>query len=215
MIKNIFEYSETILNLGLSIGSGLIIYATLIFIRQNWVNTIHYFITFLLLPPTTLVISKVISNNLSLSLGMIGALSIVRFRNPVKNPLELVIYFSLITIGIAFGVNPKWGILFVIVVLLILIFSEILLFFSKKFKKLNLFKYSFSANDGVLKNLIEVESSLEIEFLSNHPDLIYFSKNDKNFFYKISTDNKENINQIHQNLLNNKNIINIETRYGN
>ena len=154
MIKNIFEYSETILNLGLSIGSGLIIYATLIFIRQNWVNTIHYFITFLLLPPTTLVISKVISNNLSLSLGMIGALSIVRFRNPVKNPLELVIYFSLITIGIAFGVNPKWGILFVIVVLLILIFSEILLFFSKKFKKLNLFKYSFSANDVVLKNLI-------------------------------------------------------------
>ena len=43
-----------------------------------------YFITFLLLPATTYVITKVIANNLALSLGMIGALSIVRFRNPEK-----------------------------------------------------------------------------------------------------------------------------------
>ena len=42
---------------------------------------------------------------------MIGALSIVRFRNPVKNPLELVIFFILITIGISFSANYKWGIL--------------------------------------------------------------------------------------------------------
>ena len=62
----------------LSIFSGSLIYFFLIFIKQNWVNTFHYFITFLLLPPVALVITNVISNNFALSLGMIGALSIVR-----------------------------------------------------------------------------------------------------------------------------------------
>ena len=75
-----------------SVAAGFLVYITLIVIKQNWVNTIHYLITFLLLPPITFVITNVISNNLALSLGMIGALSIVRFRSPVKNPLELVIF---------------------------------------------------------------------------------------------------------------------------
>ena len=48
-----------------------------------------------LLPAITFVITKVIAGNIALSLGMIGALSIVRFRNPVKSSLELTIYFLL------------------------------------------------------------------------------------------------------------------------
>ena len=53
-------------------------------------NTI---LIFSLLPVTGFVITSAISNNIALSLGMVGALSIVRFRTPIKNPLELVIYF--------------------------------------------------------------------------------------------------------------------------
>ena len=41
---------------------------------------------------------------------MIGALSIVRFRHPVKSALELIMYFDLITIGIATSVRTKWAI---------------------------------------------------------------------------------------------------------
>ena len=37
---------------------------------------------------------------LFLSLGMIGALSIVRFRNPIRSPFELTVYFLSITLGI-------------------------------------------------------------------------------------------------------------------
>ena len=88
--------SQSFLEFGGCVLFGLLIFITLIFIKQMWVNTLSYFITFLLLPATTFVITKVIANNLALSLGMIGALSIVRFRNPVKSPLELVIYFALI-----------------------------------------------------------------------------------------------------------------------
>ena len=69
----------------LSTLSGLIIFLSLILIGQNWVRNLHLLITYLLLPLVAYVITNVISNNLALSLGMIGALSIVRFRNP-ENP---------------------------------------------------------------------------------------------------------------------------------
>ena len=52
---------------------------------------------------TTSVI-MVISGNLVLSLGMVGALSIVRFRAAVKDPLDIVFMFWAVSIGIANGV---------------------------------------------------------------------------------------------------------------
>ena len=73
------------------------------------------------MPIITFVITKVIANNIALSLGMVGALSIVRFRNPVKNSLELVIYFALIAVGISAGVNINYSILLGILVSLIIL----------------------------------------------------------------------------------------------
>ena len=53
---------------------------------------------------TTLVIT-VIKFSLALSLGLVGALSIVRFRTPIKEPEELVYLFFIISIGLANGAN--------------------------------------------------------------------------------------------------------------
>ena len=52
---------------------------------------------------TTMII-MVISGNLVLSLGMVGALSIVRFRSAVKDPLDIIFMFWAISVGIANGV---------------------------------------------------------------------------------------------------------------
>ena len=198
-----------------SVASGLLIYLTLIIIKQNWANTIHYLITFLLLPPITFIITKVISNNLALSLGMIGALSIVRFRSPVKNPLELVIFFALITLGIAFGVHKKMGLLLLTIIVGVLILSRLVELFEKKFGFFNLFKYTFSTNDGVLKNLIEIESSMKIDYLESSPNLVYSSNNNKdNYNYKIALKDRSQIDLIKQKILLEKNIINVEVRYG-
>lgn len=49
------------------------------------------------------VIIVTISSNVTLSLGMVGALSIVRYRTAVKNPLDLMFLFWAITSGIAIG----------------------------------------------------------------------------------------------------------------
>ena len=199
----------------ISVASGAIIYVTLIIIKQNWVNTIHYLITFLLLPPITFIITKVISNNLALSLGMIGALSIVRFRSPVKNPLELVIFFALITLGIAFGVHKKMGLLLLTIIVCVLILSRLVELFEKKFGFFNLFKYTFSTNDGVLKNLIEIESSVKIDYLETNPNLVYSSNNNKdNYSYKIALKDRGQIELIKEKILLEKNILNVEVRYG-
>lgn len=201
-----------VLSISLTIFSGILIYLTLVFIKQNWVNTLHYFLTFLILPITTYVITKVISNNLALSLGMIGALSIVRFRNPVKNPLELVIYFALITSGISFGVNIKWGLLITSIVVILLIFSKLFEFIVSK-TKLNLFNYSFANNDNEQRILFEIESSKKIKFLEEHKNIEYFSKNGDIFFYKISLKKIAEVNSLKSNLLELKDITNIEIRY--
>ena len=74
------------------------------------------------MPSITSIITTLISSNIALSLGMIGALSIVRFRTPVKSPLELVMFFALITIGIGVAVNFKLSLLLTFVIIFTLLF---------------------------------------------------------------------------------------------
>ena len=83
---------------------------------QAWAETYQQTVAFLILPFITYIITKTISGNITLSLGMIGAMSIVRFRNPVKSALELVMYFALITMGIAASVRTKWAIQLILIV---------------------------------------------------------------------------------------------------
>ena len=78
--------------------SGIILRTSLVLIGQNWAKTFHYLATFILLPNITYVVTTIIAGNIALSLGMIGALSIVRFRHPVRSNFELTIYFALLTL---------------------------------------------------------------------------------------------------------------------
>ena len=90
-------------------------------IGQRWVVSYAHTFTIVALPVITFVITSVISGNIALSLGMVGALSIVRFRNPVRSPLELCVYFAAITMGISASVNIKWLIFFIFSILLVII----------------------------------------------------------------------------------------------
>lgn len=60
-------------------------------------------IPFILL--TTILIISVVKSSLALSLGLVGALSIVRFRTPLKEPEELAYIFLALAIGLALGAN--------------------------------------------------------------------------------------------------------------
>jgi hypothetical protein len=96
MINQIFLDNDVIfLGVFLAMISGLSVRIALSLAKQKWASTYHHTMSYILLPLITLIITVVISGNIALSLGMIGALSIVRFRTPVKNPFELVIFFAL------------------------------------------------------------------------------------------------------------------------
>ena len=56
-----------------------------------------------LLTITTTIVIAVIKSSLALSLGLVGALSIVRFRTPIKEPEELTYIFLSIAIGLGLG----------------------------------------------------------------------------------------------------------------
>ena len=57
----------------------------------------------ILLSMVTALVIRTISSNLALSLGMVGALSIVRFRTAIKDPVDTVFMFWAITAGIMSG----------------------------------------------------------------------------------------------------------------
>ncbi len=54
---------------------------------------------------TTILIITVVKSSLALSLGLVGALSIVRFRTPIKEPEELAYLFMTIAIGLGLGAD--------------------------------------------------------------------------------------------------------------
>ena len=66
---------------------------------------------------TTLLIITVVKTSLALSLGLVGALSIIRFRTPIKEPEELAYLFLAIAVGVGLGANRAWetGLVFVVV----------------------------------------------------------------------------------------------------
>lgn len=193
--------------------SGLLIRQSLVSIGQRWANTFHHLGTYLLLPSIAMIITSVIKDDIALSLGMIGALSIVRFRTPVKSPFELVIFFGLITLGIVAGVSLKISIMLLILLVGVTFGITIIEKISNYFGK-NLTEFSFNEASQIYS--IEITSKVKIKELENNKNLInfYFEKNSKEHFYRLVFKNKNDLNQIKDLLYNNEQVISIKTDLG-
>jgi hypothetical protein len=125
IIANI-SLSELVNSLGLSI-----LYAVLLsFVVRKYSNIIgnrfQYFIIFPILIPTMVLIISIIKSSLALSLGLVGALSIVRFRTPIKEPEELIYLFFAIAIGLGLGAGQllPTSVCFIVIMLLIVILGS-------------------------------------------------------------------------------------------
>lgn len=81
-----------------------------------------------LISTITFLIIMVVKSSLALSLGLVGALSVVRFRTPIKEPEELAYLFFSIAIGLGYGAGQ---IVATSLVSLVIIFL-IILFLSRK-----------------------------------------------------------------------------------
>ncbi len=101
---------------------------------------------FMLIAFTTMLIISIVKSSLALSLGLVGALSIVRFRAAIKEPEELVYLFFAIAIGLGLGANQTVIVLIAFAVAMLILWGRHFL----KFKKLphqNLY-LNFSAKSG-------------------------------------------------------------------
>ena len=176
----------------LLIISGLLMRFSLTLTGQVWAKTYQQTMAFVILPVITYVITKTITGNIALSLGMIGAMSIVRFRNPVKSALELIMYFALITIGIAASVRTKWAILLVIVIVGSIFSIKILQKIHKRFNK-NFYVTSF--NEGVDLNLMDISASEKIQILEDNQNLrnVIILKNSNEILYRLGFENKQEL----------------------
>jgi hypothetical protein len=179
---------------------------------HEWVKTYNQTITFILLPFITFIITKTIAGNIALSLGMIGALSIVRFRHPVKSALELVMYFNLITIGIATSVNIKYAAGLIITTILIIFLLRVFQLFFQRFN-VKIFPSSF--DDGNELNLIEIKSKQKNIEIENNLNLKCFSLNEETgeILYKLAFDSQKELKTFKEKIETNSSckIINFET----
>ena len=164
---------------------------------QKWIKNFSQFLVFSLLPLTGYLITSVISNNIALSLGMVGALSIIRFRTPVKNPSELVVYFILITLGIVIKVDGNLAINFVIFITLIIFFIEIYKYIALK---LNFNEFFFSDES---KHILKIHTKEENIEAINCKELTH-SSYDGEYMYIFSTQKKTRISELEKIFLDDK-----------
>jgi len=111
---------------------------------------------FLLIATTTMVIITVVKSSLALSLGLVGALSIVRFRSAIKEPEELSYLFLLISVGLGLGANQRLVTLvaFVMLVSMIILVNK----FSSREQHQNMYLAvsTPTTGEGALSGIIEV-----------------------------------------------------------
>ena len=94
-----------LINISMSFLVGMFIFYMYKKTYQGVLYQRSFNISLVLAGTVTSLVIMTISGNLILSLGMVGALSIVRFRTPVKDSMDLIFLFWAISAGIANGVG--------------------------------------------------------------------------------------------------------------
>jgi uncharacterized membrane protein YhiD involved in acid resistance len=114
---------KLVLSLGIAALLGVILGQVYIHFGQSLSNRRVFARNFLVLVVTTTLIISIVRSSLALSLGLVGALSIVRFRAAIKEPEELAFLFLAISIGLGLGAGQA----LITVVALMLILGLIVL----------------------------------------------------------------------------------------
>lgn len=106
---------------------GLLIFVSYMISHRGTIYSKKFNVSLVVLTVLTAMVMTVIGNNVALSLGMVGALSIVRFRTAIKDSRDTVYIFWTIIVGICCGVGDYIvaGIGSAFVFVLLLIFGAI------------------------------------------------------------------------------------------
>jgi len=207
-IENYYTNNPLVIKLFFLAFAGVFIRQALVIVGQRWANTYHHLGSYILLPGIALVITLAIKDDLALSLGMVGALSIVRFRNPVKSPFELVMFFALLTLGITCNVSLSLSFKLFLLVIFVIFGIKIADYISNKFR-INIFQYSFG--DGNLLYTLEINSNQELDDVIDKKNLINFfnDKEKKLYSYRLVFKSKNDLIDFEKILKKDSRILNV------
>lgn len=157
-VLNQFTGTLTLADVGLSLLTAFLISIFIIFVYKKTYSGVLYSKTFslclLMLSMVTALIIRTVNANLSLSLGMVGALSIVRFRTAVKEPIDTGFMFWGISAGIMAGAGLYLIAIIASILLGVLYFIGYLFGFKAKSKYLLVLKYD-SSNESEVNKLLK------------------------------------------------------------
>lgn len=122
---NSFSMLDVLLALGLSFVLGLFIFLIYKKTYQGVMYSDSFGVSLIAMSMITSLVIIAVTSNVVLSLGMVGALSIVRFRTAIKEPMDIAFLFWAIAVGIVLGAGllPLAVIGSVIIGIIIVIFS--------------------------------------------------------------------------------------------
>lgn len=103
--EQVISVNEFLLNAVVVIVLSALLEYTYIKCARTISNRRQFAGVFMLIAFTTMLIISIVKSSLALSLGLVGALSIVRFRAAIKEPEELAYLFFAISVGLGLGAN--------------------------------------------------------------------------------------------------------------
>lgn len=118
---------DIVVRIAVAAALGCAIYLSYWVTHSGSIYSRKFNVTLLILTVLTATVMTVIGNNVALSLGMVGALSIIRFRTSIKDSRDTAYIFWTIIVGICCGVGDYVvaGVGSAIVFLLLLIFGRV------------------------------------------------------------------------------------------
>ena len=156
-VVNQFTGTISVQSILLSLITAFMISVFIIWIYKKTYTGVVYSKSFslsiLMLALVTTLIIQTISSNIALSLGMVGALSIVRFRTAVKEPVDTGFMFWAITAGIMAGANLYLAYIIGSLMLGILYYICYMMGLKMNSKYLVIVKYDDSVEDDI-KNIL-------------------------------------------------------------
>ncbi len=147
--------------------------------RSNSLSSKYQLSTIIpILSATTYLVILIVKSSLALSLGLVGALSIVRFRTPVKEPEDLVYLFLAIAIGIGFGAFQILTTLIIFLIIMLFIWFRR----EKNLEVRNDYNLEISFHD---KNFYKEKSEKILKIIKENSENMEFIRQDKNEEGKI------------------------------
>jgi len=172
-----------ILSLICSVILSLLIQLFYVKFSSTLSNRMNFSKNFVILGTTTCIIIVIVKNSLALSLGLVGALSIVRFRAAIKEPEELVYLFLVIAVGLGCGAGQIKVITVGILTSLLIIFAYYLFLSRKKIE------HSEIINLGII-----IEEDIKHEEITNIINELKTISNELIFVSLSKTETTTNIN---------------------